>query len=69
MFEQIKKLDEEILLFINSHHNSFFDSLMWFASGTISWFPLYAFIIILLIVKYKKQNWLLILLIIIALCE
>lgn len=64
MFEQIKKLDEEILLFINSHHNSFFDSIMWFASGKWSWLPLYAFIIILLIIKFKKRAWLMILLII-----
>lgn len=63
MFEQIRKLDKDLLLFINSHHNSFFDSIMWFASGKVSWFPLYASIIILLIVKYKKQSWLLILLI------
>ena len=64
MFEQIRKLDEEILLFINSHHNSFLDSLMWFASGKWNWLPLYAFIIILLIIKFKKSAWLMILLII-----
>src|SRR5665647_1761833 len=64
MFEQIRRLDEALLLFINSHHDSFLDTLMWFASGIISWFPLYAFIIILLMVKFKKQSWLLILLII-----
>ncbi len=64
MFEQIKKLDKEFLLFTNSHHNAFFDNVMWFASSTIGWFPLYAFILILLIIKFKKQSWLLILLII-----
>jgi len=65
MFEQIKKLDKNLLLFINSNHNSFFDSVMWFASGKMSWFPLYVFIIIILIVKslalrYKSNsvNWL-----------
>jgi undecaprenyl-diphosphatase len=64
MFEQIKKLDEEFLLYINSHHNSFFDTLMWFASSITGWFPLYAFIIILLIVKFKRQSFLSIVLII-----
>lgn len=63
MIEQVKKLDDAILLFINGHHNLFWDNVMWFASGITSWFPLYAFIIILLIVKFKKQSWLLILLI------
>ncbi|MDE3185135.1 MAG: phosphatase PAP2 family protein [Bacteroidota bacterium] len=64
MFEIIKRWDDAILLFINNHHNSFWDTAMWFASGIQSWFPLYAFIIILLIVKFKKQSWLLIFLII-----
>ncbi len=36
---------------------------MWFASGETSWYPLYAFILVVLIVKFKKQSWLLILLI------
>ena len=64
MLDTFQQIDNKILLFINSHHNSFFDSVMWFASGKISWLPLYAFILILLIVTYKKQSWLLILLII-----
>ncbi len=63
MLEQIKKLDKDLLLFINSNHNSFFDSIMWFACGKMNWLPLYAFIIVFSIVKYKKQSWLLILLI------
>lgn len=64
MFEQLKAIDKEILLFINRHHNSFFDSVMWFASDKISWIPLWAIIIILLIINYKKNTWLMVLLVI-----
>lgn len=64
MFEQLKKLDKEILLFINSHHNSFFDSVMWFASDKTSWLPLYIFLSILLISKYKQAAWFMFLLIV-----
>ena len=64
MFEQLKKIDKEILLFINSHHNSFFDSVMWFASDKTSWVPLYVLLCILLIWKYKQHTWLMVLLII-----
>lgn len=64
MFEQIKKLDKELLVFINSHHSSFFDSIMWFASSITGWFPFYAFLIILLIIKFKKKTWLIMALII-----
>lgn len=64
MIDTFQQIDNKILLFINSHHNSFFDGVMWFASGKISWLPLYAFIIILLITKFKKTAWLMILLIV-----
>jgi undecaprenyl-diphosphatase len=64
MFEIIKRWDDATLLFINNHHNSFWDSAMWFASGILSWFPLYALLIVIIILKFKKQSWLLILLII-----
>jgi len=63
MLQWLKDIDIKILLAINGHHNSFWDKVMWFASQVPSWFPLYAFIIILLIVKFKKQSWWLIILI------
>ncbi len=59
----LEKIDKELLLFINGHHNPFWDKIMWFASGETSWYPLYAFILIVLIVKFKKQSMLLIFLI------
>jgi undecaprenyl-diphosphatase len=59
----LQEIDREILLFINGHHSPFWDAVMWFASSITGWFPLYAFIIIVLIVKFKKQSWWLIILI------
>ena len=57
------ELDKEFLVFINSHHSPFWDHIMWFASSQTGWYPLYAFIIIILIATYKKQSWWLIFLI------
>lgn len=37
---------------------------MWFASSITGWFPFYAFLIILLIIKFKKKTWLIMVLII-----
>ncbi len=59
----LEQIDRQILLFINRHHSSFLDSVMWFASSITGWFPLYAFILVVLIVKFKKQSWWLIILI------
>jgi len=60
----INELDEKVLLLINSHHNAFWDKIMWFASGETSWYPYYFLLLLLLIYYYRKQSWLLIILII-----
>ncbi|MEO6814301.1 MAG: phosphatase PAP2 family protein [Ginsengibacter sp.] len=59
----LEEIDRKILLFINGHHNPFWDNIMWFASSQTGWFPLYAFILILLIVKFRRESWWLIILI------
>ena len=60
--EWIQQFDRWLLLLINSHHNAFWDNIMWFASGIPNWFPVYIFLFFLLIFTYKKNSWLLILL-------
>ncbi len=62
MFESLKKLDGELLLFINSHNNSFFDSFFYLTSNRWIWIPLYAFLLLLIIKTYYKKTWLILLL-------
>jgi undecaprenyl-diphosphatase len=64
MTRLLMELDKWLLLLINSHHNSFWDSIMLFASGIINWFPVYIFLLFLVIYKFRKESWLLILLVI-----
>jgi len=45
MLEFILHWDTELLLYLNSMHNSFFDKLMWIISGSKTWIPLYLLII------------------------
>ncbi len=54
MLHSLIHLDTELLLFINGHHTPFFDSLMWFISGKLSWAPLYALIIYLI---FRENKW------------
>jgi undecaprenyl-diphosphatase len=61
MFELLKDIDTQLLLFFNSHHNAFFDSVFWYASGTKFWIPLYVAILATSIIKYRKKSWLVIL--------
>lgn len=61
MIESLNHLDQQLLLYLNSLHNSVWDSLMWQISGKYLWIPLYLGILAFIIIKYKKQSWTIIL--------
>lgn len=56
MIDKLLQLDTELFLFLNSFHSGFFDQIMWFISGKLSWLPLYALIIFLIIKKFKRKS-------------
>lgn len=58
MIELIKEIDTKLFLLINSFNNGFFDHLMSFISGKITWIPLYLLILFLIIKKFGKRFWL-----------
>ena len=51
---QLEELDERLLLFLNSFHSEFFDSLMWIVSGKLTWIPFY---IILAYFVTRRSDW------------
>jgi len=61
MLDAIKQIDQSVFLALNSCHSSFFDSFFWWISNKYIWIPLYLFILILIVRKYKKQSWIIIL--------
>lgn len=63
MLETLHQIDTEIFLFFNGLHNVVFDFLMYWISDRFIWIPMYAVFLFLLIKKYKKRSWLIILLI------
>lgn len=56
MLEKLNALDTKLFLFLNSHHNAFFDPIMYWASNKFIWTPLYLFIVILIVITYKKRS-------------
>jgi len=66
MIELIKEIDTKLFLLINSINNSFFDHLMYFISGKITWIPLYLLLLFLIIKKFGKRFWLVILIFILT---
>lgn len=51
----LEQIDREIFLFLNSIHSPVWDSIMTFVSAKLTWAPFYAFILVLLSIKYKRS--------------
>lgn len=71
MLQFLKNIDTQLLLFLNGHHNSFFDAVMWQFSDKFFWIPLYLCLLGYIIYKYKKQSLIIIaaIIVIIALAD
>jgi undecaprenyl-diphosphatase len=52
----VAKLDEALFLFLNGLHTPYLDHFMWWLSDKFIWIPLYAFIIYLIVRKYKWKS-------------
>ena len=50
----MQNLDDQILLFINSFHNQYFDIVMWNISGKWLWIPFYISLVWLV---WKRFGW------------
>lgn len=61
MIELIKDFDTKLFLLVNSFNNNFFDYIMYQISGKLTWTPLYLLLLFLIIQKFRKGFWLVIL--------
>jgi undecaprenyl-diphosphatase len=60
--ETITHIDTIVTLFLNGLHAPWLDPIMWWVSDRLVWLPLYAFILFLIVKKWKKKSIILILL-------
>ncbi|HEV8515958.1 MAG TPA: phosphatase PAP2 family protein [Cyclobacteriaceae bacterium] len=49
-------LDKKLLLFLNGLNNPFMDQIMFYATKTFFWLPLYLFLIFLIFKNYRKET-------------
>lgn len=54
MIEALNALDRQLMLELNSYHNSFFDELMFWVSHKLFWIPFYAILVWMIA---RKQGW------------
>ncbi len=58
MIDYLVKLDTQLFLWLNGMHSPFWDGIMLFASGKLTWLPLYLIIIYFLARRYQwKTIW------------
>lgn len=57
MLEAIKTIDEKTFLFLNAHHNAFFDQVMWLFSDMFFWVPLYLWFLWILYKQFPRHYW------------
>ena len=53
MIEYIDSIDKQLLLFLNSMHSTYFDTLMWYVSKTATW----SLMLVILLYILFKDNW------------
>jgi len=64
MIEWLDKIDTQLFLLLNGLHSPFWDKIMWFASGKLSWLPLYILLLFFIYRKIGLKTWFALLLII-----
>lgn len=57
MLETLIELDKKLLLFLNSFHTPVLDPVMFWITKTFFWLPLYLFLLFLVIKNFKKETW------------
>jgi undecaprenyl-diphosphatase len=63
VFEFLKSADKDLFLFLNGMNNSILDFIMYWASDKFIWIPLYAFMLLLIIRRFGKKTYLILLLV------
>jgi undecaprenyl-diphosphatase len=57
MLDQLLALDRELFIFLNSLHKESLDPVMYYASQTKVWIPLYLLIGFFIIKHYRNDSW------------
>ena len=54
-------MTKRLLQFLNGYHTPWLDPVMLILTETITWLPLYLFLLYLVIKEYKKESWMILL--------
>lgn len=57
IMKTLNEWDTQLFLFLNGHHNTFFDFVMYWASNKWIWIPFYFLLLMIIVRLYKKRSW------------
>jgi undecaprenyl-diphosphatase len=66
VLDRLIELDKKLLLFFNGHHNSFWDSLMYWVSRKEVWIPFYIALIYFIYRSFKSRTILIVFVIVLV---
>ena len=55
LLSMLKAMDPMVFLTVTSHHNAYFDSVMWLVSGKLIWVPMYVSLFFVLLKNYSYK--------------
>ena len=55
LLSMLKAMDTMVFLTVNSHHNAYFDSVMWLVSGKLIWVPMYVSLFFVILKNYSYK--------------
>ena len=55
LLSMLNARDTRVFLTVNSHHNAYFDSVMWLVSGKLIWVPMYVSLFFVLLKNYSYK--------------
>jgi len=54
--ETFESIDRALVLWVNSFHTDWLDSVMWFVSGKVTWIPFYLLLAVLFVWKWGMKR-------------
>jgi undecaprenyl-diphosphatase len=55
--EKLIELDKDLLIFLNGFHADWLDPVVLIATKTLTWLPLFLFLLFLIVKEFKKDCW------------
>jgi undecaprenyl-diphosphatase len=57
MIESLQELDKKVFLYLNGLHTPWLDPIIFYATDTYIWIPVYLFLLYMILREYRNDSW------------